>query len=519
MLTALRTDWRARFRLLAARWLVDADFYLNRYPDIRAAGIDPVQHFAEHGLAIPIRAANAVMERAIIRGAPLLGLAALLFGKRRTDWLQCFVERYQYLACGNLGTEYRFARWVARMLSTANPTRVTLDPVDRDRILGKVLPVARLETSAFPWLTVRQIDPSTVYRFEGPRLWRDPKSPQAHVVTLPALWCASIREANVFGSMQVAAHDRFLRYEPAADPSLSYTAGQYRHVITCFSPRHDKVVARLPDRPTTRVDQAILLGGRCGNNHFHFLIEYLTKGYVIERAGLPTDIPLIIPDDLFPAQLEAIRLLFPRRDLIRISTAQRLDVDLLHIPSLMTFFPDALEIADCEKEGLRHTSLQWLRDRILTALPPEQEHFDPIPRLYLSRQRGRNIVNAAEVEAAFIDHGFTSIDPSGLSFSQQVRLFAEATHIAGPVGAAFANTIFCTPGTAIIHLGSRHARTSTLFQNLAVFAECPCIRLMSDWRIGDIFRSRRNVQSLRQENYAINVQTLRRMLKSWDSER
>ncbi|MCJ2058678.1 glycosyltransferase family 61 protein [Methylobacterium sp. J-048] len=519
MLTALRTDWRARLRLLAARWLVDTDFYLDRYPDIRAAGIDPVRHFAEHGLAVPIRAANAVMERAIIRGAPLLGLAALLLGTRRTDWVQCFVERYQYLACGNLGVEYRFARWVARLLATVNPARVTLDPSDRDRILGKVLSVVRLEASAFPWLTVSEIDPPTRYCFDGPRLWGDSKPPSVHSVMLPALWCATIRQASVFGSMQIAAHGHFLRYEPAADPNLSYSAGQYRHVITCFSPRHDKVLARVPDQAAAHVDAAILLGGRCGNNHFHFLIEYLTKGYVIERAGLYEGLPMIVPDDLFPAQLEAIRLLFPERDLIAISAAQRLDVECLHIPSLMTYFPDAMEIADCEKEGLRHASLQWLRDRTLAALPPEPEHVDPIPRLYLSRRRGRNIVNAAEVEADFIDHGFKSIDPSGLTFAQQVRLFANATHVAGPVGAAFANTVFCKPGTAIIHLGSRHARTSTLFQNLAAFAECPCIRLMSDRTIGDMARMNSNVQSLRQGSYEINQKSLRSLLDAWAPRR
>lgn len=515
MLTALRTDWRARFRLLAARWLVDADFYLERYPDIRAAGIDPVRHFADHGLAVPIRAANAVMERAIIRAAPLLGFAALMLGARRTDWVQCFVERYQYLACGNLGLEYRFARWVARRLATADPTRITQDPLDRDRILGRVLPVARVEASAFPWLTVKEIDPPKRHSFAAPRLWGDLKPLSTHTVTLPALWCATIRQASVFGSMQVAAHDHFLRYEPAADPSLSYSAGQYRHVITCFPPRHDRVLARLPDRPANHVEAAILLGGRCGNNYFHFLIEYLTKGYVIERAGLPEDLPMIVPDDLFPAQLEAIRLLFPARDLIEVSAAHRLDVDRLHIPSLMTYFPDALEIPDRAKEGLRHASLQWLRDRIFAALPPEAEPVDPTLRLYLSRRRGRNIVNAAEIEAAFIDHGFTSIDPSGLTFERQVRLFAQATHVAGPVGAAFSNTVFCKPGTAIIHLGSGHARSSTLFQNLAAFAECPCVRLTSDRKVGDLIRMKQNIQSLRQENYEINVKSLRSLLGAW----
>jgi capsular polysaccharide biosynthesis protein len=512
---AFVADLRARFRMLAAGWLVDRAFYLDRYPDVRDAGVDPVRHFAECGLAMPVRAANATMERAIIRGAPLLALAALLFRSGRTDWLHCFVERYTGLACGNLGAEFRFARWVARQLATARRARAIYAQADRDRILGRVLPVFRVGEDAAPWLAVRAVEPPVGQRASGPRLWGDRRPPPAWTDTLPALWCAAIRDASVFGSMQVAAHGHFVRYEPAADPNLSYVAGQYRHVIACFPPRENRVLARLPEHATRRADAAILLGGRCGNNHFHFLIEYLTRGYLIERAGLPADLPLIVPDDLFPTQLEATRMLFPGRDLIRVSAAERLDVSLLHVPSVMTYFPDALEIADRDKEGLRHASLRWLRDRILAAMPPDAARAAPIPRVYLARRRGRNIVNAAEVEAVFIEHGFTSVDPAGLTFEQQVRLFAGATHVAGPVGAAFASTVFCEPGTALIHLGSRHARSSSLFQNLADFADCRCIRLISGKRAGDILTAGSNKLSLRQESYSIAIKDLRSLLAAW----
>src|SRR5690606_8825934 len=41
--------WAREVALLRDSALFDPDFYLDRYPDVRAAGVDPLQHFVEHG--------------------------------------------------------------------------------------------------------------------------------------------------------------------------------------------------------------------------------------------------------------------------------------------------------------------------------------------------------------------------------------------------------------------------------------------------------------------------------------
>jgi len=62
-------------------------------------------------------------------------------------------------------------------------------------------------------------------------------------------------------------------------------------------------------------------------------------------------------------------------------------------------------------------------------------------RLYVSRRESeiRHITNRSEVEALFANHGFEIVYPSDFSFSAQVKLFSEATHIAGPLGAGLVN--------------------------------------------------------------------------------
>ena len=514
MSTALISRLRTRVSLLLARWLVDIEYYLDRYPDVRAAGIDPIRHFAECGYAMPIRAANPLMERAILRISPLLALAVVALRLQRDDWLQCFVAQYHELSCGDQGCEYLFARWVARQVVTWIENDSRLGRGDGNRIVGTTLPIARMG-EVRSWLSIIEIDPPALHRFSSPRVWGAHVEPIPREITVPALWSATVQNASVFGAMQVAANGYFVAYEPAADPNLSFAAGQHRYVVNCYPPQNNKIFAHVPSQSTCEVNEAILLGGRCGNNYFHFLIEYLSKGYIIERQNLSGNIPLIIPDELFPSQMEALKVFFPQRTFITLLNHDRLDVKRLHIPSLMTYFPDALEITDWKKEGIRRASLQWLRDRAYKAIEIDDEPLSSKSRIYLARRHGRNIINSVDIENVFVKYGFAIIDPTKLSFREQVRLFSEASHIAGPLGAAFSNIVFCRSGTKILGLGSRYAVTSSLYQNIAELMGGHCTHLLSEWQLRDLTYLRKNIISLRQGSFKIDTHRLERLLKIW----
>ncbi|BCS88388.1 glycosyltransferase family 61 protein [Pseudodesulfovibrio sediminis] len=65
-------------------------------------------------------------------------------------------------------------------------------------------------------------------------------------------------------------------------------------------------------------------------------------------------------------------------------------------------------------------------------------------RIFLSRSRfkGRNLINAAQIEALFAGHGFEIIHPQEHSFGEQVAMVAGAEVIAGEEGSAFCNVMF-----------------------------------------------------------------------------
>ena len=90
-----------------------------------------------------------------------------------------------------------------------------------------------------------------------------------------------------------------------------------------------------------------------------------------------------------------------------------------------------------------------LADRLRSACGVSMERAR---RIYVRRgpSEYRVLEGAAQVEAAFAEYGFEAIAPAALSLEDQIRLFASASHIAGPYGAGLANIGWAARGCDIL---------------------------------------------------------------------
>ena len=88
----------------------------------------------------------------------------------------------------------------------------------------------------------------------------------------------------------------------------------------------------------------------------------------------------------------------------------------------------------------------------------EQKTVEAWPeKIFLRRNSGaRKVTNSVELEKLLTSQGYVIVEPEKLTFLQQVKLFANAKVIVGPTGAAFANAVFCEPGTQVGILISKH---------------------------------------------------------------
>jgi hypothetical protein len=91
----------------------------------------------------------------------------------------------------------------------------------------------------------------------------------------------------------------------------------------------------------------------------------------------------------------------------------------------------------------------------------QQNSTKPRTRIFIGRKNLPRGDSKTELElfSMLEEFGFSQINPSDLSFNEQVQAFAEAEFIVSLHGGALSNLIFCSPGTRVIEVFNHEYRT------------------------------------------------------------
>ena len=108
-------------------------------------------------------------------------------------------------------------------------------------------------------------------------------------------------------------------------------------------------------------------------------------------------------------------------------------------------------------------------------------------RIFIDRQgfRGRVIVNRPEIMAILQGRGFEIVDPETMSPAEQVVRFAYADFVVGIMGAAMTNTIFCKPGTRVVHISPDQGWPDPFFWDLAAVCGHSYASVYGQWVASD----------------------------------
>lgn len=215
----------------------------------------------------------------------------------------------------------------------------------------------------------------------------------------------------------------------------------------------DEARLRLPEQPTdARLPAAYHLLAGNQENYFHWLLEGVSRFDAAEFRGygvlglVGDDLCLLTPPLDTPWKRQSFDLLVPTglRQGVLAGSATVQAERLIYIPQL------------AGGGVLPHRGLLAVFDRMRAAAYAALRAEPAVPwrKLFISRADSGNraLVNEAEVAALAAAAGFTRVVLGGMPVAEQVRLFAEATHIVAPHGAGLANLVFCRPGTAVCEL-------------------------------------------------------------------
>ena len=203
------------------------------------------------------------------------------------------------------------------------------------------------------------------------------------------------------------------------------------------------------------IDTGLLIGG--STNYYHWLIDFLPRFYLLEKAGIAIkNYPIIVNSGLTRFQMETLGLLGIRQEqLIEVNVGEVLAVGKLVVPAILstnTFVAQAV--------------LDWLRIFGLSHLPKECTSHKR--RLFISRADAtvRRLINEDEVYNSLEPLGFERFVPGAYSFIEQVGAFSNAECIVGPHGAGLTNLVFAPPNALIIDIKNTFS-AAQFFETLA----------------------------------------------------
>ena len=325
-----------------------------------------------------------------------------------------------------------------------------------------------------------EVKPSYSMQFQEPKCFGDKALPLARSVPVPAAIVWTIKDCQLIGASQITKDKKFIVYEKSGDPKIGFIAGIWNFVIYIKNSNH--VLINRYFKKINHHKSGVLIAGRCSQNYFHWLIEYVPKILNI-LAVQKLDSPLIV-DATMPEQSYAILDFICKKyslKYIRTNPEELLNFDELIVPSQHTFQPDDPAFSFWESSALSFEHLEFISNIGL-----EMALQNPISikhdKIYLTRKNftARKIVNEKEIECLFQKHDFHIIDPTSLSFVEQVQLFANAKIIASPTGAALSNLIFCQANTQILSLVASENKGFCIQANIAKFKKLNFMHITGD---------------------------------------
>ena len=238
-------------------------------------------------------------------------------------------------------------------------------------------------------------------------------------------------------------------------------------------------LVRRPD-PGVRAPDGVLLTGPWQSNWYHLVTDVLVRAFA--TRWLPAehaDLPLLVSDEalVVPALREALTGLAAGRAVVPLASR---GVHRIGRVVLVDFIRvGARRAGTTEADAPRHVPaglLTEFRREVLAGAgvaPAEQDGLRR--RLFVARPTQgpgseRRRYNQDEVRDLLEGYGFETVEPSTLSFVDQVRTFASASVVCGPHGAAMTGLLLTRAARALLWTFRPALPKVSLVGNLAAVA-------------------------------------------------
>lgn len=173
-------------------------------------------------------------------------------------------------------------------------------------------------------------------------------------------------------------------------------------------------------------------------NYCHWLLEDLPKLFSYIKTGL--NCPILINANPKQFQLDALECLKCDENLFTVGR-KGVSVQKLHLVEMKS-----AGSIDAETDTQRRL---WLRDTLLDSITSESRVNDRCLAIVRKTDERRKLSNFKEFETLCKEYGIEEVEPSDLSFAEQIEIFSQAKLLISVHGAGLANILFMTSGQVV----------------------------------------------------------------------
>ncbi len=186
---------------------------------------------------------------------------------------------------------------------------------------------------------------------------------------------------------------------------------------------------------------AILLLGPWSWIYHHWIIEDLSRLWILDYFPELKDYPIVVPGELSNFQRASLDALGVHEDKFLHYDGSNWLFERLYVPTFLA------------PGGHSNRQMDWIRKKLFTAYNIKKKKSGE-RRLYVSRGDvgTRNICNEREVVDFLKSYNFEVVMPGELSLKGQLNLFNEAEIICGPGGSGLTNHIFAPKQSTLVEI-------------------------------------------------------------------
>jgi hypothetical protein len=200
----------------------------------------------------------------------------------------------------------------------------------------------------------------------------------------------------------------------------------------------------------------------CSRNWAHFVEDNLPS--MLGLIHQDTSRFIYVSGILSSIQMEALRTLFPETTFIFMQENYNYQFDDVIINIHQDSRNDMIHGILSNRPMVDFENLLQVRNIATNMIVSESRE---VLKIFISRSGGfRPLINKKKIESIFKRAGFLIISAESIGFVERLKLFQQASVVAGETGAGLVNLYFCKAGTKVIEI--RHPSIEKSLEHLAL---------------------------------------------------